>query len=330
MKNALRLVIRLAVASVLLVLAFRLAIPADGRSVHEALSSAWVAKPAVAMGWFTVALACFGLSFVAVARRFQLLLGAAGIDARFSPLLRAYVVANFLALVLPSALLSDVYRVVDARRDTGRSIEVIAVAAAERMLSLAALGAVVLVAAPLAPLPPEMHTRLLAALAIAGTLVAASVGLLHPASNTLLRRLVGRLARVSRTLTESAGRALDATSALSEKPAVLLQGFGWSVAAQLLPVAAVISLSRALDAHVVDYWYAVIVPLVTLVTLIPVSIGGAGVREWLYVELFGSLGMRAEVALSLSLSVFAATLVWGFFGLALFAWGRRSQTGSAQ
>ena len=66
-----------------------------------------------------------------------------------------------------------------------------------------------------------------------------------------------------------------------------------------------------------------IVPLVTLVTLIPVSIGGAGLREWLYVELFGALGMRAEVALSLSLSVFATTLVWGFVGLALFAWGRR-------
>ena len=73
-----------------------------------------------------------------------------------------------------------------------------------------------------------------------------------------------------------------------------------------------------------------IVPLVTLVTLVPVSIGGAGVREWLYVELFGSLGMRSEVALSLSLSVFAATLVWGFFGLALFAWGRRSQSGAVR
>jgi hypothetical protein len=256
------------------------------------------------------------------------LLGAAGLDSRFSPLLRAYVVANFLALVLPSALLSDVYRVVDARRDTGRSIEVIAVAAAERVLSLAALGAVVLAAAPFAPLPPEMHSRLLAALAIAGGLVVTSLAFLHPASNTILRRLAGQLSRISLSLAESASQALDATSALSRRPGALLRGFAWSVAAQLLPVLAVISLSRALDAHVADYWYAVIVPLVTLVTLIPVSIGGAGVREWLYVELFGSLGMRAEVALSLSLSVFAATLVWGFFGLALFAWGRRTQADS--
>ena len=92
MNDTLRLAIRLAVAAALLFLAFRLAIPADERSVFEAL-----------------------------ARRFQVLLGAAGLAAPLAPLLRAYVVANFLALVLPSALLSDVYRVVDARRDTGRS-----------------------------------------------------------------------------------------------------------------------------------------------------------------------------------------------------------------
>jgi uncharacterized membrane protein YbhN (UPF0104 family) len=329
-KDALRLALRLAIAAALLVLAFRLAIPADGRSIPEALSSAWVAPPPLAFAWFAAALLCFGLSFVAVARRFQVLLDAAGLETVFPTLLRAYVVANFLALVLPSALLSDVYRVVDARRDTGRSIEVIAVAAAERVLSLAALGIVVLVAAPFAPLPPDMHARLYVALAIAGGLVVTSLAFLLPASNMLLRRIARQLGRVSQSLAQSADSALDATAALSEKPGALLRAFGWSVAAQLLPVAAVICLSRPLDAHVADYWYAVIVPLVTLVTLIPVSIGGAGVREWLYVELFGSLGMRAEVALSLSLSVFAATLVWGFFGLALFAWGRRSQAGSAQ
>lgn len=325
MSDGVRLALRVAVAAVLLALAFRLAIPADGRSVWETLQSAWVAPPATALAWFLAAFACFGLSFAAVARRFQVLLGAAGLEAPFPPLMRAYVIANFLALVLPSALLSDVYRVVDARRDTGRSIEVIAVAAAERILSLAALGVVVLAAAPFAPLPEGMQPRLWLALAIAFGLIAVTLAFLHPATNRLLGRVVPPLRRLSQGLGESVERALEATAALAGQPKALLSGFFWSVAAQLLPVLAVICLSRPLDAHVADYWYAVIVPLVTLVTLIPVSIGGAGVREWLYVELFGALGMRAEVALSLSLSVFATTLVWGFVGLALFAWGRHAQ-----
>ena len=279
MNDSLRLALRLAVAAALLALAFRLAIPEDERSVFEALSSAWVAEPSVAIGWFVAALACFGVSFVAVARRFQVLLGAAGLETPLAPLLRAYVVANFLALVLPSALLSDVYRVVDARRDTGRSIEVIAVAAAERVLSLAALGMVVLAAAPFAPLPPEMRARLFVALAVAAGLVVTSLAFMHPASNTLLRHMVKPLGRLSQALAESATRALDATLALARQPRALARGLGWSLAAQLLPVLAVLSLSRALDTDVAAYWYAVIVPLVTLVTLIPVSIGGAGVSR---------------------------------------------------
>lgn len=326
-RDGVRLLLRLAVAAVLMLLAFRLAIPADGRSVPEALGAAWLAPLPVAIGWFGVALACFGLSFAAVAKRFQVLLGGVGLAALFAPLLRAYVVANLLALVLPSALLSDVYRVVDARRDTGRGTEVVAAATAERLLSLAALGGVVLAAAPFAPLPDEIRGALLAALVLAGGLVCASLAALHPASNRLLRRLLPPLGRASHRLADHAGRALRAIDALSAQPGVLLRALGWSLVAQLLPVLAVASLARPLDAHVAEHWYAVIVPLVTLVTLVPVSIGGAGVREWLYIELFGALGMRAEVALSLSLSVFAVTLVWGFLGLALFAWGRRGSGG---
>jgi len=71
------------------------------------------------------------------ARHFQILLGAAGLEAPSAPLLWAYVLANFLALVLPSALLSDIYRVVDARRDTRRSLDIIAMVTAERIASRA-------------------------------------------------------------------------------------------------------------------------------------------------------------------------------------------------
>lgn len=323
MGEAGRLLLRLGIAAVLLVVAFRLAIPADDRSIPEALASAWTASLPVALAWFGVAAALFGLSFAAVARRFQVLLGVPGLAVRYSPLLRAYVVANFLSLVLPSALLSDVYRVVDVKRDTGRGAEVLAMVAAERVLSLAALGCVVLAAAPFAPLADDLRARLYLALAAAGGLVAVSLAILHPRTHGPLRRLLSPLSRVSHTLAESIERALAAAAELSQRPGSLVRAFGWSLVAQVLPVCAVAALAQPLDTHVGLHWYAVIVPLVTLVTLIPISVGGAGVREWLFVELFGALGMRSEVALSLSLSVFAVTLAWGFFGLALFTWGRR-------
>ena len=96
--------------------------------------------------------------------------------------------------------------------------------------------------------------------------------------------------------------------------------------AQALPVLAVYALAAPLDTELALQWYAVIVPFVTLVALVPISIGGAGVREYLYVTLFGAVGMRSEVALSLSLSVFAASLVWSAVGFVLFALGRRGES----
>ena len=88
-------------------------------------------------------------------------------------------------------------------------------------------------------------------------------------------------------------------------------------------------LAIPLAAWVPWYWFAVIVPFVTLVSLLPISIGGTGVREVLYVSLFGAVGMRADVALALSLSVLAAALIWGGIGLAVFAVGRRGDSSLA-
>jgi len=42
-------------------------------------------------------------------------------------------------------------------------------------------------------------------------------------------------------------------------------------------------LARILEGAVQAHWFAVIVPVVTLASMLPVSLGGAGVREMLYV-----------------------------------------------
>jgi uncharacterized protein (TIRG00374 family) len=320
--QTLRWLLRLGVAAALLVAAFRLAIPADGRSLTASLGSAWTAPLPEALAWFAGACAIFGASFAVVALRFVVLLRAVGLEASWWSTFRAYVVANFLNLILPTAFLSDVYRVADARHEAGRISEVVAMVALERVLSVAALGVVVLAATPFVPLDEARRAVPLLVLLAAG-MVGASLAVLHPAINTFLRRAVAPLAAVSERLASAAQRALAAIELLGGRRRAVLQAFGLSILAQALPVAAVAVLARPLDTDVAGFWYAAIVPFITLLTLIPVTIGGAGLREYLFIELFAPLGMRPEVALSLSLSVFAVTLAWGFVGVALFAWGRR-------
>ncbi len=329
-RQTVRLLLRLGVAAALMFAAFRLAIPEDGRSLAASLDSAWTTRLPLALAWFATACAIFGASFAVVAWRFVVLLRAVGLRASWPATFRAYVVANFLNLILPTAFLSDVYRVSDARHEAGKISEVLAMVALERVLSFAALGVVVLTATPFVPLD-EARRAVPSLLLLAAGLIGTSLALLHPRVNALLRQAIAPLARMSERLASAADRALAAVELLGGRRDAILQAFGLSVLAQALPVAAVALLARPLDTDVAWFWYAAIVPFISLLTLIPISIGGAGLREYLFIELFGPLGMRPEVALSLSLSVFAVTLAWGVVGITLFAWGRRldSLTGAA-
>jgi uncharacterized membrane protein YbhN (UPF0104 family) len=308
------LVARAGVAVAGLALAFRLALPEDG--AIASLAGAWKVPLATGLLCFAGAFSILGASLLVGALRFRGLLRGADLEIELGTLLRAYLVAAFFNLVLPGAMLGDVYRFFDARRDTGEGSRVLAIVALERVLSLAALGSIALLVAPVIP---SLHgdRRLLVWLVAAGAgFVALAVALLAPPVHRGLRRLAARFSA-------RADHALGALGRVASRRGVVARAYAWSLLNQALPVLALAVLAVPLDALVPWYWFAVIVPFVTLVSLLPISIGGTGVRELLYVSLFGAVGMPAEAALLLSLSVLAAALLWGLVGLAIFTLGRR-------
>ena len=316
MSRGARLLLRGAAGLALLALAIRYALPPETRSLAT-FAGAWTSPPLAALGFFAAACICFGANFGVGALRFVALLRGSGVAVGFAPVLRAYLVAGFVSAVLPAGL-GDVYRFADARRDTGRGGEVLGIVVLERLLGLAALGAIALVAVPFLPLAPEEQVRGLL-VAAAAAFVLAPLCPLHPAGRALLRRLLPVVAAVSGRLSRAAERALAAIDTVSQRPVVVVQAFGASLLMQFLPVVAVGILSLSLDSPVPSVWFAVIVPAVTLIAIIPVSLAGVGVREYLYIAFFGAVGMRPEVALALSLSTFAVTLFWGLIGLSIFA-----------
>lgn len=315
------LALRLVVALALLGLAFRMAAASapPGTGLVAALRSAWV-RPAL-LPW-AAALACFGASFAVGALRFRLLLRAAGLAGRYAAVLRAYLVASFFNLVLPGMILGDVYRLDDARRDAGSTAAVAGLVALERLLGMSALGAMALGAALLLP-EAAIEPRARAVVALAAAAVAlAPLAVAHATLARLAERALRRLAAPWPRAGDALVHAVAAATRAARDRRVLVRTFALSLANQGLPVLAVAALAVPLDQSVGPAWFAVIVPFVTLASLLPISIGGTGVREALFVALFGAVGMRAEVALALSLSTLAAALAWGLVGLALFAAGR--------
>jgi uncharacterized membrane protein YbhN (UPF0104 family) len=78
-------------------------------------------------------------------------------------------------------------------------------------------------------------------------------------------------------------------------------------------------IAAGLGAGVRLAYYFVFVPLTSLVLVLPISFAGLGVREGTYVFLFSQVGMSQEMALSLSLLVYAlGTVTPGLVGGAIY------------
>ena len=324
----LQLLLRLAVAAGLLWWVFQKALPETEGDAWQLLLQAWKPEQAFELGrpspWWTLAGAVLviGLGFALNALRFQGLLQATVGPARWSKLWRAYLVAGFFNLILPGAILGDAYRVVDAKGLTGSGSRALGLVLVERLLGLSALGSIGLVCAPFLPLAPlSEHGLGWLPMLLGASFLLGTLALLHPRSNALFVRLGARLAPWAPRLSAAACNSLTQVGRMWGFPRVLLRTYLLSLVAQGLLVLSVWILAQSLLDPVEWYWFPVIVPFVTLLSLAPISIGAAGLREYLYVTLFGLVGMPAQSALALSLSLFGATLFWALVGFVIYCAG---------
>lgn len=318
-----RLVVRLIVACALLALVFEMALPDSDVGVVASIMASWQTGPSAAASWFLLSFALFGVSFAIGASRFSTLLVGGGFDVRWPLLFRAYLVAGFFNLVLPGAILGDVYRLWDVRKEAGDGSRALGIIAVERLLGLSALGCLGVVAAPFIPLAADDRYLGFVLMGVCAVIALTTATALHPRANGWMRRIGTLTSHVSTRVADAIDNALLAAADLAESPRILGRAFLMSLANQGLPVAAVFCLAIPLAGDVAWYWFAIIVPFVTLVSLVPISIGGTGVREYLYVTLFGAVGMPREAALALSLSLLGTAIVWAVVGFAIFTIDRR-------
>ena len=117
----------------------------------------------------------------------------------------------------------------------------------------------------------------------------------------------------------------QATSSFKGKPRVL--GLVWFLSFFIqagLPLMYYL-IALALDSRVSIIYFFIFVPVVTAISVIPVSIGGLGVRDTACVALFAKAAMPKETALAMSLANFGFILILGVIGglVYVFALSRR-------
>lgn len=256
-----------------------------GRASRRISDSHW--------GLFAVATAVVLAALVLAAFRWHLFLRAVRIERSRAEAVRAYLIGAFTTNFLPSQIGGDVTRawIAGRPRTRVRALTTVIVDRATLLGCLLVLGWVVYAANP-GPVPGSLVVALGAAstaLALAGIATAT----LALGGSRLRSRLPQRLV----------GPGRDARDALRAcmNDSLLLRTTLLGLVYQALILLEVWLLSCALDVRVAFSVLAVTVPPVLILTTLPISIGGFGVREGGFVVLLGQAGVPATDATVLSL-----------------------------
>lgn len=251
-------------------------------------------------------LACFVyvVAQLASSLRWQLLARPVGFDLPLGRITAIYFVGMFFNLVLPTSVGGDVVRAWHLTRHAPeyktRWAEALLCVFADRASGLAVLILLAGGAALLTPLPAWM------AWLCGGLAGGLALGLCCLPLMPLMAGLplVGGPARKVAELLAAYGRE-PGTQALALLLSVIVQGAGvvqvW-----------VIGLALRLDVPLAHF--AVAVPLVALFTLLPISVGGHGLREAALVLLLAPVGVDAATAVTLSLLWLASCALVGSVG----------------
>ena len=261
---------------------------------------------------WTVLLATLSLLQLAAVAKWRLLMGAAGEHCRFLDVLRAHGAGLFANNFLPSLVGGDVVRAgILGRRGVGPEVLLVG-GVTDRA---ADAGALVLIAG-MASLfgPAGVEAGVWRILSTASALMV--MGLV--AGSLLVTRLANT--RLPFGLQDVAAKARTAFRAFRSRPVAALAALGISLAIQSSLVVGNIWLGRAMGLSIpVAAWY-VVWPLAKLLALVPISLGGLGVRQLAMAGLLAPLAVEAGMAVAQSLVWESLLLGLGVVGGAASVW----------
>ena len=242
-----------------------------------------------------IAIGLHFLSFVAGGVRWWLLFRHLHGAVAFRRIWPSYYLGVFFNNLLPSIFGGDLARTARLYSAGLGGSALISSAFFDRLLGLAAVVSMGILALLLAPAAYENHL----ALGVFG------LGLLTLVSVVIIAALPQWL----KLLDASFGKKWPRVQAVMAcfpryraAPGLILKAFGLSVLNQLLVVLVLLILAPGLGVHLPIYQFTAVLMLVFLVSSLPISLGGLGAREGAMMSLMLPLGVDAASVLALSVA----------------------------
>lgn len=277
------------------------------------------------LGWLAGALVFSVAGILLSAVRWQRVLAGMELPAKLTTLLNAYLACQFVSNFLPSTIGGDALRVTRLSAANGETPGTFASVVLDRMSGWLILPLLCLGGLAINPTLVHLGRASRAAVAISVVTLAALVAVLAVVASP---RLGGRLTHRANWL-RFAGAVHLGLERLRRHPSAAAGVLVTGVCYQLAMIAAAVLGARALGIEVGPTAMVAFVPAVAIVQVLPLTIGGLGVREGAFVLFLQPLGVGTSQAIALGLLVYALHLVSSLLGAPAFAVGNRPVRASA-
>ncbi len=238
--------------------------------------------------------------------RWQVLLSALSIRVPLSRLVSLYFVGAFFNLIMPSGLGGDAIKMVELSRSTGKVPEAIGTTLVDRAVGLWVLFVMALIALPFSyKLLPNRFALEILALILAGVLggwLMMATPIIPWLGSKIRLPAQDKLERFYRSVSRLGYSALGKACLVSLVFNLMLIVFN-------------ILIAYGLGVYQPLGVFLLFVPIISLSLALPISIGGLGVREGIYVLLFTAVGVSNTSSLAMSLANYLITnVVVGLLG----------------
>jgi len=255
---------------------------------------------------FVLALALIFIQTFVLNGRWELIMRALGVPLGWLAGWRILMISLWFNQVLPSSVGGDAVRIWLLRQRSVQWSKAVKGVAADRFTAL--IGLIVLMVAGLPFLLSRVSNQA-AILAIGGLALAGVAG-------TVVLLTLDRLPKRLITLPAFAsfvrfGTLVRFLLLQSERRGLLLAS---ALLIHLVTAAACYALARGVGAQLSVVDAGILIPPVVLLTAVPISISGWGVREGAMVACLGLAGVSSEQALSVSLLLGAISVLMGLIG----------------
>ena len=244
--------------------------------------------------------------------RWRQLLETIGVSVPTKKLVSSFSGGIFFNLSPISTLGGDMARSFDLTAYAKKPRKIVATVLLDRLSGYVGLALLVIAAVAFGGGMARTKSVLVSAGVIVGILVAVLLVLFNPSVYALVNRLLH--APSSGKLREPLKNVHDELYAFRRHKAVMAKNLGFSLLVQITGPIATYYTAHALGVNLDMRHFFVIIPIIGAITMLPISVGGLGLRDGSMLIFFRQLGVPDHTIIAMSLLGFLFVVAYGVIG----------------